>query len=303
MAVISTGDFAKAVYPQMPKWYGLGYEQYPAFYESVFNIKSSDQAAEEDVLASGMGLMIQTSEGESTPYDAMRQGVVKQYLHVDYRLGVIITKNMIRDGKGFKIAEERSRALGRAHKETKNLVCANVLNRAHTAGYIGADGIILCSGSHIYQGGTLSNTLAVAADLSEASLEQARLEMRDIRDDRGLRIAIRPQKLVVAGANEFESHRILHSIGRVATADNDPNALKDLGMFPGGVLVWDHLTDADAFFILTNESSNGLTMYNRQELELSDDTHFDTDNSKFKGHARYSVGWTDWRHVFSSPGA
>ena len=303
MSIVTTGDFAKAVAPQMPLWFGMGYERYPALYEQVFQTRMSDQAAEEEALISGAGLMLQTSEGEATPYDRMKQGYVKQYEHVDYRLGIIITKNMIRDGRGLKIAEQRAKQMGISYGETKNTVAFNVLNRAFNSSYTGGDGLELCSTAHPTVAGNMANELATSADLSEASLEQADIEMGDIKDDRGLRIQLRPMKLVVPRALKFEAHRILKSAGRVNTPDNDTNAIRDMALYPGGIITADYLTDTDAWFILTNQEMQGLTMFMRQDMELSDDTHFDTDNSKFKGHARFSVGWTDWRHVFGSPGA
>lgn len=303
MSAITTGDFAKSVAPQLPIWFGLGYERNPALYEQVFNVSNMDQKVEEEALISGAGLMLQTAEGESTPYDRMKQGYVKRYEAIDYRLGLIITKNMIRDGRGLQIAEQRAKALGLAYMETKNTVAFNVLNRAFNSSYTGADGVELCATNHATVAGNMSNELAVAADLSEASIEQAYIEMGDIKDDRGLRIQIRPKKLLIPRALTFEAHRILDSTGRSATTDNDTNVIRDQNMFPGGIVVSDYLTDADAFFILTNQDMQGLSMKIRQDLELTDDTHFDTDNAKFKAHARFDASWTDFRCIFGSPGA
>jgi hypothetical protein len=128
--------------------------------------------------------------------------------------------------------------------------------------------------------------------------------MSDIRNDRGLRIDIAPTSLIVPRALRFEAHRILNSTLQPFTADNTANALKDMNVYSGGIVVWDYLTDADAFFVLTSENpGNGLKMFTRKNLTLTNDTHFDTDNVKFKGHARFSVGWTDPRGIFGSPGA
>jgi phage major head subunit gpT-like protein len=302
--VISTSSFAAAVAPTMVNWFGMGYKDKPATYERIFNMLGSEKAVERDVLASGLGMMIAGTEGEAVSYDDMKQGYAKDYLHTHYRLGCIITSDLIEDGNGLQVAEQRAKELGRSYAVTRNFVSSNVLNRAFNSTYTGGDGKELCATDHESRAGTFSNELATAADLSEAALEQVDLEMSDIRNDRGLRIDIAPTSLIVPRALRFEAHRILNSTLQPFTADNTANALKDMNVYSGGIVVWDYLTDADAFFVLTSENpGNGLKMFTRKNLTLTNDTHFDTDNVKFKGHARFSVGWTDPRGIYGSPGA
>ena len=303
MAVMSTGDFARSVAPQMPTWFGMGYNRNPDLISRLFNVIKSDQAVEEDILVSGLGLVIQTSEGEETPYDSARQGYIARYMHSDYRLGVIVTQNLIEDGKGLKIAEMRAKMLGVAVGETRNILGHTVFNLATDAtNAAGGDGQALLSTSHPIIGGTVSNRLATDADLSEAALEQAYLEMGSITDNRGLKVDVQPVKLLVARANRYEAHRILKSDLRPGDLINDTNALKDLGDFKD-LIVSNYLTDEDAWFILTNQDMQGLTWYDRKAPTFTNDTHFDTDNAKFKVHMRFSRGFTDFRCIFGSPGA
>jgi hypothetical protein len=302
MSAISTGDFAKSVAPQLPDWFGLGYERNPALYERVFTVKSMDQATDEDVLVSGTGLMIQTSESENTPYDHAKQGYVQRSRAVDYRLGLIVTKNMIRDGKGFQIAEERAKMLGVSYMETKNIVAFNYLNNGFSVAN-GGDGKALLATDHPTVAGNQSNRLATDADFSEASFEQLFLEMGDIKDDRGLRVVVRPKTLVIPRALHFDARRFINNPDRPGTTDRDINVTNRDGMLPGGIVDVDYLTDADAWFVLTSQDMQGLMFKVRQELELSNDTAFDSDNVKFKAHARFVPTHVDWRCIAGSPGA
>lgn len=302
--VISTSNFAAAVAPTMVNWFREGEREKPLTFERVFNMLRSEQSVERDVLHSGMGMMVNVNEGEPVIYDDMTQRWTKDYMHTSYKLGCIITAEMIADGKGLSIAEQRAKELGRSYNSTRNLVASNVLNRAFNSSYTGGDGKELCATDHPTLAGTYSNELATPADLSETALEQIDLEMSDIRNERGLRIEISPTTLIVPRALRFEAHRILNSNGQVYSADNTPNAIKDMGLISGGVVVWDYLTDSDAYFVLTSENAgNGLKFFTRKDLELTNDTHFDTDNVKFKGYARFSVGWTNPRGIFGTPGA
>ena len=135
----------------------------------------------------------------------------------------------------------------------------------------------------------------------EASLEQACIDIMDWTDDRGLKIAAMPETLIIPSELTFDVERILMSTGRVATADNDINALKSMGKFRD-VVVNHYLTDADAWFIRTNVG-NGMKYFERRADDFSDDSDFDTDNAKFKATARYSFGWSDPRGIYGSPGA
>ena len=299
---VTTGDFAKALEPLSGKWFGDGYNSNEALYKQVFTERKSDRAYEEDALISGLGLHQSTPEGEATTYDHARQGFVKRYNHTDYRSGIIVTQNMIDDGMSMSIMERRARMLGRSAMETKNTVAFNVLNRAYNSSYVGGDGVELSSAAHPTRAGNQRNELSTATDLSEAALEQMVIDMASITDDRGLKIRLSPRKLVIPTELMFDSHRILKSLGRVSTADNDINAVKDMGMFPEGIVVSPYLTDADSFFILTSENENGLVFLSRKEPELSADKDFQTDNAQFKSHMRFDCGWTDWRHVFSNKG-
>jgi len=187
-------------------------------------------------------------------------------------------------------------------RQTKETVGANVINRAFTSGYTGGDGVVLCSSAHPnVAGGTWSNIISTAADISEAALEQAYIDMSAWTNDRGLKIAVKPKALLIAPANIFDAARILDADGRSGTADNDPNVLKNKGIIPQ-TIVNHYLTDSDAWFILT-DVSDGLKYWERRGDEFDMDNEFDNENAKFKATARYAFGWTDPRIIYGSAGA
>lgn len=303
MSVISRNNFAKALWPGINAWYGKEYNDYPVEYTQLFDTFKSSKAYEEDVMVSSFGLAPSKSEGDGVSYDSEQQGYVTRYQHVTYALGFVITREMFEDDQYAIVGERRSRALARSMRQTKETVAANVYNRAFNSSYTGGDGKELCATDHPnVAGGTWANELATSADLSEAALEQACIDIMKYEDDRGLLIAALPQKLIIPSDLAFEAERILMTPGRVATSDNDINALKAMGKFPGGIVVNHYLTDADAWFIRTNVG-NGMKYFERRADDFSDDSDFDTDNAKFKATARYSFGWSDPRGIYGSPGA
>jgi phage major head subunit gpT-like protein len=304
MAPITTGNFPKALLPGVKDWFGAEYKQLPSFWDKIFTVVDSDSNYEEYVETTGLGLAVVKPEGASITYDSHQQGPTTRINNTVYALGFIITEEAIDDGKYMKLTRIRSRMLARAMRQTKEIVHANVLNRAFNSSYVGGDGKELIATDHPSLAGTWSNELTVAADLSEASLEDLATQMSLAVDGRGHHYAIGPKTLVVHPANQFEAYRILKSVGRVGSSDNDINAIKAMGLFSGGVIVNPFLTDPDAWFVLSDLSGdNGLISQKRKEMRVRDDNDFDTSNAKFKADERYGVGWGDPRVIWGSAGA
>lgn len=300
---INTGNFGKALWPGINAWYGKAYDEHQEQYTELFEKNTSRKRFEEEVGISSFGLAEELSEGAGVSYDNEQQGFVSRYNHVTYALGFIITKEMMEDDLYDVVGERRSKALAFSMRQTKEIVGANVYNRAFNSSYTGGDGKEMCATDHPnVAGGTWSNELATAADLSESALEQAIIDIGDFTNDRGLKIAVRPTKLIVPTELQFEAERILMTPHRVGTADNDINAMKAMGMLQNGYCVNNYLTDADAWFLRTN-APDGLKYFERAADSFDMDNDFDTDNAKFKARARYSFGWTDPRGIYGSPGA
>ena len=300
---ITSGSFAKDLYPGVSKWYGHNYGKWEEIFSQIFEYNKSTRAWEEDMGVAGLGYATVKTEGNSITYEDMNQTYLDRYVHTTLGLGFIITREALEDGIAVTKAMAKAKSLAWSMRVTKEVRGANILNRAFTSTYAYGDGKELCATDHPhYSGGTWRNELSTAADLSEAALEQACIDIDAFADDKGLLIAVKPRKLIVPPGLRFEAARILQSVGRSGTADNDINAIKTLGMFPDGVLVNPYLTDADAWFIKT-DCPEGLKYYERRKMEFKTEDDFDTENAKFKATERYSFGCTDKRGIFASPGA
>jgi hypothetical protein len=283
-------------------WYGKKYSEYPVEFLDIFTKYNSDMAFEEEVGISGMGLAQMKTEGSGISYDEMRQGFTTRYTHATYALGFQITREAYEDGLAVVQSMRKAQALAFSMRQTKETLAALVLNRAFTAAYAGGDGKELCATDHPnVAGGTWSNELAVAADLSEAALEQMCIQVAAFTNDRGMKIAIRPQKLLIPPALEFEAARILKSVNQAGTTNNDINAIRAMGKFPGGVIVNHYLTDDDAFFVLT-DCPDGMKYFERRADSFAEDNDWETEVAKFKSVFRGSWGWTDPRSVIGSTG-
>lgn len=298
---INTGSHPKQLWPGIKKIFGTTYAEKELVAMMVFDKTSSDKAYEEYVEETGFGLAPRKSEGAAVIYDTDAQGFTARLTNVTYGLGAKVTQEAIEDNQYGPVATKKAKKLARSMRQTKENVHANILNRAFTSGYVGGDGVVLCSSAHPTVDGTQSNLLTVAADLSEASLEDALTQVRGFKDSRGLRIQTKGMKLIIPSALEFVATRILASTNQSGTANNDVNAMRHQGVLPGGVISWDYLTDSDAWFIKT-DIDDGLIHQERRGYNFTQDNDFDTTNACMKATERYAAGWADWRGVLGTPG-
>ena len=309
MSVIASSSFAKALWPGVNAWYGKAYSEYPVEFTKLFDSNKSTRQFEEDVGVTSFGLANIKGEGSPISYDTERQAFITRYNHIVYALGFVITREIMEDDQYDVVGQRKAQGLAFSMRQTKEIVAANVYNRAFNTSYLGGDGATLIasaggggSSSHAnFAGGTWTNGVAVASDLSEAALEQAMIDIAGFTNDRGLLISVRPKTLIIARQNIFEAKRLTAPDGRPGVDTNDVNALKALGMVPE-VVVNHYLTDPDAWFIRT-DVPHGMKYFERRADQFEMDNDFDTENAKFKATARYSFGWTDPRGLYGSPGA
>ena len=300
MAIITTGNYTKALWPGVNAWYGDAYNEHKTEYTDLFKTESSRRAWEEDVGSTGLGLAKIKGEGASVQYDSMNQGFIDRYTHVTYALGFTVTREAFEDDQYDVVGKKKAKGLAFSMRQTKEIVAANIFNRAFNSSYTYGDGVELCSTAHPnVTGGTWANELTTGADLSEAALEQACIDIMKYTNDRGLKIAVMPQAIHIPVDLVFEAERIMNSTGRVGTSDNDLNALKTMGKFPGGIKPNHYFTDTSNWFISTN-IPDGMKHFQRRAASFGMDDDFDTENAKYKATARYSFGATDKRAIFGS---
>jgi len=299
---ISRSQLVKELEPGLNALFGLEYGRYDAEHAEIFETETSDRAFEEEVMLSGFGNARVKSEGGSIVYDNATETFTARYTHETIALGFAITEEAVEDNLYDRISARYTKALARSMANTKQVKAANVLNNAFDSNFAGGDGVELCSTAHPLVAGTLSNELATAADLNETSLEQALIDIAAFTDERGLLISTQGRKLIIPSELQFVAERLTQSQLRVATADNDINALRNMGMIPEGYVVNHYLTDPDAFFIKT-DIPNGFKLFQRSPIRTSMEGDFDTGNVRYKARERYSFGFSDPRCVFGSPGA
>ena len=295
---ISRSQLIKDLEPGLNSLFGLEYSRYENEHAEIFMTETSDRAFEEEVMLSGFGSAPVKNEGAAVEFDDAVEAFTARYTHETIALAFAITEEAIEDNLYDRLAARYTRALARSMANTKQVKAAAVLNNAFTAGsYAGGDGVALCATNHpLVSGGTFSNTLATAADLSETSLEQSLIDIQAFVDERGLKVALQGRKLIIPKELQFTAERILKSPLRVSTADNDINAIKNMGMIPEGYRVNHFLTDPDAFFI-TTDAPNGLKHFVRAPLRTAMEGDFDTGNVRYKARERYSFGFSDPRGI------
>ena len=299
---ISRMQLVKELEPGLNALFGLEYDRYENQHTEIFDTENSDRAFEEEVMLGGFGNAEVKPEGSGVVYESAQETFTARYTHETIALAFSLTEEAVEDNLYDKISTRYTKALARSMANTKQIKAANVLNRAFNSSFLGGDDKELCATDHPTLSGTQKNELSTAADLNETSLEQMLIDIADMKDERGMKIALRGMKMIIPVNLQFTAERLMKSAGRVGTADNDINAHRSMGMVPQGYVVNNFLTDTDAFFIKT-DAPNGLKMFTRAPIRTAMEGDFDTGNVRYKARERYSFGFSDWRGIFGSPGA
>ena len=300
---ISRAQLLKELLPGLNALFGMEYARYGEEHKEIYETETSERSFEEETKLSGFSAAPVKPEGQSISYDNAQEAWSTRFNHETIALGFSITEEAIEDNLYDSLSARYTKALARAMSYTKQVKAAAVLNQGFNSAYVGGDGVSLFSSAHpLVSGGTNSNTPAVQADLNETSLETAVIQIAAWTDERGLLIAAKPKKLIVPPALMFQAKRLLDTELRVATADNDINALKQMGAIPEGYTVNHFLTDSNAWF-LTTDVPNGMKHFVRMPLANSMDGDFDTGNVRYKARERYSFGWSDPLGMFGSSGS
>tara|TARA_R100001129_G_scaffold186515_1_gene178583 strand:+ start:1573 stop:2481 length:909 start_codon:yes stop_codon:yes gene_type:complete len=299
---ISRNQLVKELEPGLNALFGMEYNNYENEHAEIYDTETSDRAFEEEVMLSGFGEAPVKTEGAGVSFDNAQEVFTARYTHETIALAFSLTEEAVEDNLYDRLSARYTKALARSMATTKQIKAAAILNGAFTTS-LGGDGVALCATTHpTLEGANLSNTLATAADLSETSLEQSLIDIAAFTDERGLKIAVQGIKLIIPKELQFIADRILKSTLRVGTADNDINAIKNMGMIPQGYSVNHYLADPDAFFIKT-DAPNGMKMFQRVGISTGFEGDFDTGNVKYKARERYSFGFSDPRGLYGSPGA
>ena len=300
---ISRAQLAKELEPGLNALFGLEYARYDDESAAIYDTESSERAFEEEVMLSGFGAAPVKQEGSAITFDDAQEAYTARYTHETIALAFSITEEAIEDNLYDRLASRYTKALARSMANTKQVKGAATLNNAFDSGFTGGDGKELCATDHpLVNNGTLRNEPATAADLNETSLENALIDIAAFVDERGLKVSVRGQKLVIPPNLQFVADRLLESTLRPGTADNDINATRNMGMLPQGYTVNHYLTDTDAFFIKT-DAPRGFVHFERMPMSTKMEGDFDTGNVRFKARERYSYGLSVPRYVYGSPGA
>ena len=297
--VISRMQLVKELEPGLNALFGLEYDRYENQDKEIFDSESSDRAFEEEVMLGGFANAAVKPEGQGVSYEDAQETYTARYTNETIALAFALTEEAVEDNLYDKLSTRYTKALARSMANTKQVKAANILNRAFNNSYLGGDAKELCATDHPTLSGDQKNELSTAADLNETSLEQMLIDIADMKDERGMKIALRGMKMIIPVNLQFVAERLMKSAGRVGTADNDINAIKSMGMVPEGYVVNNFLTDTDSYF-LTTDVPNGFKMFVRSPIKTAMEGDFDTGNVRFKARERYSFGFSDPRAIFGN---
>ena len=301
-APMRSTDFRSIVEPILNECFDGVYDQRADEWSRVFREEDGiPRNYHEEPVLYGFGAAPQLPDG--TPVTYQQGGVLflKRYVYKVYGLAFALTKVLVEDGDHIRIGQVYARHLAQSLVETKELLSANVLNTAFSSAFPGGDGVSLINTAHPIVNGTFSNQLATSANLSQTSLEQMLIQIRQAVDNNGKKIRLVPRQLIVAPGNIFQAEVLLKSVLRTGNANNDINPVKSIGLLDEGAAVLSRLTSPTAWWVQT-DAPEGMKLLMRRRLEKTMEGDFETDSMRYKATERYDVGFTDPRAMYGTAG-
>ena len=301
-APMRSTDFRSIVEPILNECFDGVYDQRADEWSRVFREEDGiPRNYHEEPVLYGFGAAPQLPDG--TPVTYQQGGVLflQRYVYKVYGLAFALTKVLVEDGDHIRLGQVYARHLAQSLIETKELLCANILNTAYNSSYPGGDGVSLINTAHPIVNGTFSNQLATAANLSQTSLEQMLIQVRQAVDNNGKKIRLVPRQLVVAPGNIFQAEVLLKSVLRAGNANNDINPVKSIGLLDEGAAVLSRLTNPSAWWVQT-DAPEGMKLLMRRRLEKTMEGDFETDSMRYKATERYIPGFTDPRAMYGTAG-
>jgi hypothetical protein len=307
---ISRAQLLKELLPGLNALFGMEYARYGEEHKEIYETEKSERSFEEETKLAGFSAAPVKNEGSAIAYDNAQEAFTARYTHETIALGFSITEEAVEDNLYDSLSARYTKALARAMAYTKQVKAAAVINNGFNGAYLGGDGVTLFGnnssstrvGHPLVGGGVNYNSPTTGVDLNETALENAVIQIAAWTDERGLLIAAKPRKMVIPPALMFVAKRLLDTELRVGTADNDLNALKQMGAIPEGYTVNHFLTDPNGWY-LTTDVPNGMKHFERMPLANSMDGDFDTGNVRYKARERYSFGWSDPLGMWGSQGS
>ena len=295
-------DFRSVVEPILNEVFDGVYEQRADEWQQVFKETTGiPRNYHEEPVLFGFGAAPELPDGMAVTYQSGGVLFLQRYLYKVYGLAFALTKVLVEDGDHIRIGKTYAQHLAQSLIETKETLCANVLNRAFTSGYNGGDGVTLANANHPIVGSVFSNIATTSGALSQTTLEALLISIRNAVDNNGKRIRLQPKQIVTGPSNVFQAEVLLKSVLRTGTSDNDINPVKSLGLLASGQANLSRITSPTAWFVQT-DAPEGLKLLMRRKLEKSMEGDFETDSMRYKATERYTVGWTDPRAVWCSTG-
>jgi len=302
-APMRSTDFRSIVEPILNESFDGVYDQRSDEWSTVFREQAGiPRNYHEEPVLYGFGAAPQLPDGSPVTYQQGGVLFLQRYVYQVFGLAFALTRVLVEDGDHIRLGQVYAKHLAQSLVETKELLCANILNRAFNSSYVGGDGVSLINSAHPIASGSFSNQLSTAAALSQTSLEQMLIQIRQAVDNNGKKIRLQPLKIVVAPGNVFQAEVLLKSVLRTGTANNDINPIKSIGLLPEGATVISRLTSSTNWWVQT-DAPEGMKLLMRRALEKTMEGDFETDSMRYKATERYIPGWTDPRTMYGTPGA
>lgn len=299
MGVINTSYIQSLLRPGLAAVFS-DTEAYPAEWSEIYTKHKSDKQQEKTVEVKLLPVARLKDQGSSIYYGDMAQRYETSFLNLTTGIGYIITREAVMDNLYKDQFPMGAVAMRDSLAQYKNIQGASIFNNGFSSSYPLADGQPFFSTAHPVDGGTVANTSSVPMGLNETALQNVLIGIQQFQSAAGIKVVAKAMKLLVPQQLQFAADVLLGSKFRTGTANNDINAIYNMGYLPRGYTVNHFLTSSTNWFVLTDVPN--LKYFEREPVITNIFTDIDTNNLKVSAFERYCFGVDNFRSAYGVQG-
>lgn len=291
---------------------GEAFEQ-ESLLKVLFRMQNSNHWAEAYGGETAMENFMPVGEGGAYPTTGFQEGNKQTIENEEWKQSFSVTQTLVEDNQ-LGTMKSRANKLITAYHRTREefgramyagaLKGTSVTFGGKTFKTTSADGVSLFSKSHVNKVDKKTQSNLYAGTFSAAALDAVETNMQNTKGDNGQLLAIAPDTILIP--NDAALKR---AVFEVIGADKDPSTSNNGFNYQYGrwnvicdpylTLALSKLGISDKPWILLDskfiQDNDGAIFQNRINLQVKSEIDSNNDNNVWKGRARFSAGFVDWR--------
>lgn len=276
------------------------FKTHPDEYKMITQMESTDLKNNQRIRYEGGGAAGEKAEGDAASQKRIYEGNKESTTQTTYAVEIPVTWEQRKYvAKNAQFMNQIAQYNARSMKLIKEYDCANILNNGFSSSVTGYDGKAYFASDHTWRSDSSTyDNLLNPVDLSRDAIEDAFVEMANVKIEAGIPANVVPRKIIIGYENIFTLPELLKTVNDPESANNTYNVIRDFNIKP---VLNHYLTSGDDYFIDSDMMTR--TCLVSQKTTFDSYMQNETLNLVERGMAAHGTMFHDQLGSFGSQGA